>query len=96
MENTTTTHAHVINKTTGFDGKKLTILIVGAASIIALIALAYFAKVQIGQKNEDNALESAVEGTLPSISNNPLEGKPNLNPAESTNPFNKVKTNPFE
>ncbi len=40
--------------------------------------------------------ESATQGVLPSIDTNPLENKPDINPADKVNPFKDVKTNPFE
>ncbi len=40
--------------------------------------------------------ESALKGVLPSIQTNPLENKPDLNPADKANPFKNIKTNPFE
>lgn len=40
--------------------------------------------------------ESASQGVLPSVSTNPLENKPDVNPVDKTNPFKDMKTNPFE
>ncbi|MEK7624698.1 MAG: hypothetical protein AAB404_03210 [Patescibacteria group bacterium] len=40
--------------------------------------------------------ESATSGVLPSIGTNPLENKPDVNPADKANPFKNIKTNPFE
>lgn len=40
--------------------------------------------------------ESATQGALPSIQTNPLENQPDINPVSKTNPFKKIKTNPFE
>lgn len=42
--------------------------------------------------------QSATQGTVPSIGSaiNPLDSKPDLNPADKTNPFNSVKINPFQ
>lgn len=40
--------------------------------------------------------ESVTKGTLPSLGTNPLENKPDINPANQTNPFTNIKTNPFE
>lgn len=39
--------------------------------------------------------ESATQGALPSIGANPLESKPDINPADKANPFKDIKTNPF-
>lgn len=41
-------------------------------------------------------VESATQGVLPSITTNPLESKPSINPAEQINPFKEIKINPFE
>lgn len=40
--------------------------------------------------------EDATRGTLPSLQTNPLENKPDLNPADKANPYKNIKTNPFE
>lgn len=40
--------------------------------------------------------ESATKGVLPSIETNPLENKPDVNPADKANPFTNIKTNPFK
>jgi len=40
--------------------------------------------------------DSATKGVLPSVGANPLENKPDINPADKTNPFKNIKTNPFE
>ena len=40
--------------------------------------------------------ESATKGILPSIGINPLEDKPDVNPADKANPFKNIKTNPFQ
>jgi flagellar basal body-associated protein FliL len=34
--------------------------------------------------------------TVPSVSTNPLDNKPDINPVDQTNPFKNIKTNPFE
>lgn len=40
--------------------------------------------------------DSATKGVLPELQPNPLENKPNINPAEAANPIKDIKTNPFE
>ncbi|MEK9153266.1 MAG: hypothetical protein AAB723_01555 [Patescibacteria group bacterium] len=40
--------------------------------------------------------EEATKGVLPSIETNPLENKPDVNPASQANPIKDIKTNPFE
>ncbi len=44
----------------------------------------------------DKITESATKGVLPSLETNPLENKPDVNPADKANPFKNIKTNPFE
>ena len=39
--------------------------------------------------------ESAAKGVLPSIQVNPLENKPDVNPASKTNPYKNLIINPF-
>lgn len=89
---------------------KKTIIIIAAVAavlLIALIAGGYFywanfkkAKTADVLKNAGNAAEditnSATKGVLPSLETNPLENKPNVNPADKANPFKDIKTNPFE
>ncbi len=53
------------------------------------------------QGAEDTAkkiTDSATQGVLPSINtqSNPLENAPDINPANKTNPFSNIKTNPFK
>lgn len=44
----------------------------------------------------DDAIENATKGVLPPVTVNPLESKPDVNPADQANPFKDIKTNPFE
>ena len=44
----------------------------------------------------DKITEGATQGVLPSLGTNPLENKPDVNPADKANPFKNIKTNPFE
>ena len=50
-------------------------------------------------KNVENTAQditnSATKGVLPSMQTNPLENKPDVNPADKANPFTDIKTNPF-
>lgn len=39
--------------------------------------------------------QEATQGVLPSINTNPLENKPDINPADKANPFKNIETNPF-
>ncbi len=52
--------------------------------------------IQGAEEAAQKITDSASQGVLPSISTNPLENKPDVNPVDKTNPFNNVKTNPFE
>lgn len=40
--------------------------------------------------------EQTSQIALPSIQTNPLENKPDINPAGKANPIKNIKTNPFE
>lgn len=40
--------------------------------------------------------QTATQGALPTINTNPLESKPDLNPADKANPFSDIETNPFK
>ena len=44
----------------------------------------------------DQITENASKGVLPPIQVNPLENKPDVNPADKANPFENIKTNPFK
>ncbi|MEK7664519.1 MAG: hypothetical protein AAB361_00070 [Patescibacteria group bacterium] len=86
------------------------IIIISAAVLIILLIVAVLAvflykdspKESSGEKildSSDNAAKeitnSATKGVLPSLETNPLENKPDLNPAEKANPIKNIKTNPF-
>lgn len=47
-------------------------------------------------KAADIITDSATKGVLPSIETNPLNNKPDINPADKANPFKDIKINPFE
>ncbi len=49
---------------------------------------------QAGNTAEDLG-KNASQGVLPSVQINPLEDKPDINPADKANPFKNIKTNPF-
>ncbi len=89
--------------------KKVILIVIAALLIIGAGVGAYFyfkgesaAPVTTTQavENATNAAEkiteSATQGTLPAIETNPLENKPDINPADKANPYKDVKTNPFE
>lgn len=48
------------------------------------------------EETAEKITESATQGVLPSIQTNPLENKPDINPADKANPFKNIKINPFE
>lgn len=56
------------------------------------------ADVQSAVDAAGSVTESATQGVLPSIGEaaNPLTNKPDINPTSKTNPFDSVKTNPFD
>lgn len=90
-----------INKSDFMNGKRNILLISISAcfAVIILFFIGYFW--WKGIKNTETlsrqeAIEDATKGVLPSLSINPLENKPDLNPVEGTNPIKKIKTNPFE
>ena len=87
--------------------KKTIIIIIAVVLSIGLGIAGYFYWQKTKVKPEGQALEKAGEaaekitenatkGVLPSIGANPLENKPDINPADKANPFKNIKTNPFE
>lgn len=69
--------------------------IIGIAVLVVVGAvLAYFYM----KKEPAVPTLDAAQGVLPSIgeAGNPLTDKPDLNPTSKTNPFDSVKTNPFD
>jgi len=86
--------------------KKETLMIIAAVLLVGLIVGGYFLwKNSISSENKalenageaaDKITESATKGVLPSIGTNPLENKPDINPADKANPFKNIITNPFQ
>ena len=89
--------------------KKEILMIIGVVLLIGLAVGGYFLwnnrKNSTSSENQtlDNAgevadkiTESATQGVLPSIGTNPLENKPDVNPADKANPFKNIITNPFD
>lgn len=84
------------------------IILIGLAVLLALGVIAgvyfYLSRSKITEKQAlqnatgaaDMLTESATKGALPSIETNPLENKPDINPADKANPYKDIKTNPFE
>ena len=86
--------------------KKMIFIIIAVILLIALGIGGYFYWINLKKsatqnflKNASNTAEditnSATKGVLPSIQTNPLENKPDVNPADKANPFKDIKTNPF-
>ena len=86
--------------------KRTIIVIIAVVLLIILAGAGYLywnnlkkSKAGILEKAGDlreKLTESATKGTLPQITINPLENKPDINPADKANPFKNIKTNPFE
>ena len=82
--------------------KKSILILIVIVAIIGLGIGGYFywkSKQKAAQSAGEVAqkiTESASQGVLPSVSTNPLENKPDVNPVDKTNPFKNIKTNPFE
>ena len=86
--------------------KKTIIMISASALIIILLIAGYFYWSYQKNKNPnyntdyltngaEDITNSATKGILPSFQTNPLETKPDINPADKANPFTNIKTNPF-
>jgi flagellar basal body-associated protein FliL len=90
------------------DNKKTILTIVVIVLVVALVAVGYvyWNKWKIAKKGSEalekageatgKLIEGATKGVLPSVGTNPLESKPDINPADKANPFKNIKTNPFE
>jgi len=90
--------------------KKIIIAIVAAVLFIGLVVGGYVylnSQKKSKETPQINALkkaeqaaeqitEEATKGVLPSLETNPLENKPDVNPASNANPIKDIKTNPFE
>ena len=86
--------------------KKVMLIIIAVILLIALGIGGYLfwnnwkkSEIRNALKNVGNTAEditnSATKGVLPSIQTNPLENKPDINPANAANPIKNIKTNPF-
>jgi len=80
--------------------KKLVIMVSAVAVVVIILAAAgFWFWRQSATKNSavQDAIDQAVKGTVPSINTtDPMQNKPDLNPADAANPIKNVKTNPFE
>ena len=75
---------------------KKSYLIATASVIILLILLGVNWYMRSGKTEIKVVTETPNEEVAPSVSTNPLDNKPNINPVDQTNPFKNIKTNPFE
>jgi hypothetical protein len=75
--------------------KSYLIAVVVGVVLLVLLAAGYW-YLQPKKNEPVPAAETPKEEVLPSVSTNPLDNKPSVNPIDQTNPFEKVKTNPFE
>lgn len=68
-------------------------LVLVAAALGTALGYYYFSK-----SEAPAVIDTATQGVLPSIGEaaNPLSDKPDINPTSKTNPFDSVKTNPFQ
>ncbi len=84
------------------DKKTIVIIVVAAAAAVG--GYLYWRSTRQMQPSPeavgtgDIITQSATQGVLPALggSTNPLENQPNVNPLDVVNPFNSVKTNPFQ
>ena len=68
-----------------------------AIFVLVVVALGVVLGYYYYSKNKNTSvLDAATQGVLPSIGTNPLTNKPDINPTSRTNPFDSVKTNPFD
>ena len=82
---------------------KKIIVITAIVAVVLLIVLVggyfYWINLKKSKTNNLNTAEditnSATKGVLPSLGANPLESKPNVNPADAANPLKDIKVNPF-
>ena len=84
--------------------KKTIILITIATAILLVVLLGGFIWLNFKKSKAappdnlgaaEDITNSATKSVLPSLQTNPLENKPDINPADKANPFKDIKTNPF-
>jgi flagellar basal body-associated protein FliL len=75
--------------------KPLLIAIISAVVLFIVSGVGYWYW-QAKKSGGEVVPETVKEEVLPSMSTNPLDNKPDVNPINQVNPFNNVKTNPFE
>lgn len=84
--------------------KKTLTIVVAVIVVLLLVGLGVYLNKSKPSGNQpakestpaETLIENATKGTLPSLETNPLENKPDLNPADKANPFTDIKTNPFK
>ena len=72
------------------------IIIILVLLILVLVGGGYYWHWQSKKSGVEVITETANGEVLPSVSTNPLDNKPNVNPIDQTNPYKNIKTNPFE
>ena len=84
------------------DRQKIIMVSVSVAVVLGAIAAYYYLEnkksAESAASSAQSATDAASQGVLPSIGEaaNPLSNKPDINPTSKTNPFDSVKTNPFQ
>ena len=74
--------------------KSYLIAIVSAIVLLILLGAGYWYMRSV-KKEAKVATELPNIEVVPSVSTNPLDNKPNINPVDQTNPFANIKINPF-
>ena len=78
--------------------KVVAISVLAAVVLGAALGYFYFKNKKSSVPDAQSVADAATQGVLPSIGEvaNPLSNKPDINPTSKTNPFDSVKTNPFD
>ena len=71
------------------------VIVVLILAILGLVMGGYYWYMQSKKSGTIQIIEIANEAAFPTISTNPLDNNPNINPADQANPFTNIKTNPF-
>ncbi|MDP2703840.1 MAG: hypothetical protein Q8P01_01310 [bacterium] len=75
--------------------KSYLIAVVSAIVLFILVGAGYW-YTRSGKTEVQVTTETPDKEVAPSVSTNPLDNKPDINPVDQTNPFKNIKTNPFE
>ena len=73
----------------------ITIIILLIIIVLGVAGFFYWKAKNKAASALEDALKNAAQGVLPEIQTNPLENKPDLNPASNANPIKDIKINPF-